>query len=284
MSLWTRMAGRVRAGRDDGQPAERGGNADPSGAAPRPHSDPASTGPDASAALVRRLRQGDASALEPIYRAESPGVYRYALALCRQPDWAADAMQEAFVQFATRPEGWDAGRGSLGAYLAGMARHHLLGRWRDRPQADDPMSDPHSADEDQVDSPEQQLVRAQDQAQLWEALQSLPWTFREAVVLVDLQERPYAEAARIAGIELNTLRTRLHRGRARLLAALTAPAPGGEPMESASTADAIGAGQTADRAHTVPTVDTMHAGRAVHAVPPVTAASPGADEHPTRST
>ena len=39
-------------------------------------------------------------------------------------------------------------------------------------------------------------------------------------VLVDLQERPYAEAARIAGVELNTLRSRLHRGRARLLAAL----------------------------------------------------------------
>jgi len=40
------------------------------------------------------------------------------------------------------------------------------------------------------------------------------------IVLVDLQERAYAEAARIAGVELNTLRTRLHRGRARLLAAL----------------------------------------------------------------
>jgi len=39
---------------------------------------------------------------------------------------------------------------------------------------------------------------------------------REALVLVDLQERSYAEAAQVAGVELNTLRTRLHRGRARL--------------------------------------------------------------------
>jgi RNA polymerase sigma-70 factor (ECF subfamily) len=44
------------------------------------------------------------------------------------------------------------------------------------------------------------------------------------VVLVDLQERPYAEAARIAGIELNTMRTRLHRARSRLSALLGAAA------------------------------------------------------------
>ncbi len=193
MSFWTRLAGRARP-------------------------DPADANVAASEALVRRLRQGDASAMEPLYRSESPGVYRYALALCGQSDWAADAMQEAFVQFAGRPEGWDAGRGPLGAYLAGVARHHLLARWRDLPVAHD--EDAEDLHHDPADAPEQQLVRAQDQARVWAALQTLPWTFREAVVLVDLQERAYAEAARIAGVELNTLRTSLHRGRARLLAAL----------------------------------------------------------------
>lgn len=200
MSFWTRLSGRAR-------PTSASGD------------DPAvPPAPGASEALVRRLRQGDAAALEPLYRHESPGVYRYALALCGQSDWAADAMQEAFVQFAGRPDGWDAGRGTLGAYLAGMARHHLLARWRDLPVAHD-MSDDDTTG-DLADAPEQQLVRAQDQARVWAALQALPWSFREAVVLVDLQERPYVEAARIAGVELNTLRTRLHRGRARLLAAL----------------------------------------------------------------
>ena len=51
-----------------------------------------------------------------------------------------------------------------------------------------------------------------------------PAPFREALVLVDLQERPYAEAAQVAGIEINTLRTRLHRGRQRLAALLNAAA------------------------------------------------------------
>jgi RNA polymerase sigma-70 factor (ECF subfamily) len=53
-------------------------------------------------------------------------------------------------------------------------------------------------------------------------------------VLVDLQLRPYAVAAAIAGIELNTLRTRVHRARTRLAQALrggsatTAPFTGAE--------------------------------------------------------
>src|SRR5262249_46649859 len=64
--------------------------------------------------------------------------------------------------------------------------------------------------------PEALLVRRQDDSALWAAIRALPWTFREALVLVDLQERPYQQAADIGGIELNTLRTRLHRARARL--------------------------------------------------------------------
>lgn len=217
MSFWTRLAGRARH------------HPDPDDAS----SQAAAPDPAAVQALVRRLRQGDASALAPIYRGESPGVYRYALALCGQPDLAADAMQEAFVQFAGRPEGWDAGRGSLGAYLAGMARHHLLARWRDQPVAHDETA---SDDDDHVEAPEQQLVRAQDQARLWEAVQSLPWMFREALVLVDLQERSYVEAARIAGVELNTLRTRLHRGRARLLSVLRDECPTTAAVRSSKSA------------------------------------------------
>ncbi len=214
MSFWNRLAGRARS---LSAPSEEAA---------------------ASQALVRRLRDGDVSALEPLYRGESPGVYRYALALCGQPDWAADAMQEAFVQFAAKPEGWDAGRGALGAYLAGMARHHLLARWRDLPMAHEDDDSGEGLHGEHAEAPEQQLVRAQDQARVWAALQTLPWTFREAVVLVDLQERAYAEAARIAGIELNTLRTRLHRGRARLLASLQdgerPSAPAGAALERSS--------------------------------------------------
>ena len=177
-------------------------------------------GSDDTIALMARLKRGDASALEPLYRRESGPVYRYALALCANTAWAADAMQEAFVSLAAHPQAFDPLRGSLGAYLAGAARHHLLGRWREarrEVEAEPDEAGPVALD----DAPEAQLIRTQDQAAVWCAIQALPWPFREALVLVDLQERAYVEAARIAGIEVNTLRTRLHRARQRLAKALT---------------------------------------------------------------
>jgi RNA polymerase sigma-70 factor (ECF subfamily) len=190
-----------------------------------------------TAALLRRLAQGEPEALAQIYRAEAGPVYRYALALSGNAAWAADATQDAFVALAARPDGFDPARGALGAYLAGIARHALAARWRQcgAEQSLDAAAIDAAADVDAVDggssadapwgaSPETALVRLQDGQALWQALRALPAPFREAVVLVDLQERPYAEAARIAGIELNTLRTRLHRARSRLAALLGAAA------------------------------------------------------------
>lgn len=183
--------------------------------------------------LLAAVAQGDDAALAEIYRREAPAVYRYALGLCGNAGWAADATQEAFIVLATRPLGFDATRGSLGAYLAGVARHALAATWR-AVKAEDPLPDGWAQDAsadagDTAASPEDVMVRAQDGQQVWAALRALPAPFREALVLVDLQERPYAEAARIAGIELNTMRTRLHRARFKLAALLNARP--GDPHE-----------------------------------------------------
>lgn len=185
-------------------------------------------------ALMQRLRGGDGQALEELYRREAGAVYRYVLALAGNAAWAADATQEAFVALATRPEGYDAERGALGAYLAGVARHALAVHWRElrrfeplgEPEAGESEAPPAGRAEriDEAPTPEAALAHAQDVQALWRALRGLPAAQREAVVLVDLQERPYAEAAQIAGVELNTMRTRLHRARARLAALLAEPA------------------------------------------------------------
>jgi RNA polymerase sigma-70 factor, ECF subfamily len=183
---------------------------------------------DDAVALLARLATGDGAALDAIYRIESGPVYRYALALCGNTEWAADATQDAFVALATRPQAFDPARGSLGAYLAGVARHGLAARWR-AARSEQPLIDDLDGDDpgdagagEHSPSPEQLLVRAQGEAEFWAALRQVPAAFREALVLVDLQERPYAEAAQIAGVELNTLRTRVHRARRKLAALLGA--------------------------------------------------------------
>jgi RNA polymerase sigma-70 factor (ECF subfamily) len=176
------------------------------------------------AALLGRALAGDEAALTLLYRRESGPVYRYALALCGDEAAALDAMQEAFAQLLQKPEGFEPGRGPLGAYLAGIARHQLLARWRDArrlvqqaggPEADD-TDEAASAHEPQAPATDALLVRRQDERTLWAAIRRLPWSQREALVLVDLQERSYDEAARVAGVSLDVMRTRLHRARHRL--------------------------------------------------------------------
>ncbi len=179
---------------------------------------------DDDATLAARVARGDAAALEMVYRREAGPVYRFLFALSGgNAGWAADATQEAFTRFATRPEAFDAGRAALGAYLAEAGRHALLALWREAPLPALEDDDGEAADGGAEDaSPEALLVRRQSQQALWAALRALAWPMREAVVLVDLQERSYEEAAAIAGIELNTLRTRLHRARRQLARRLNA--------------------------------------------------------------
>lgn len=168
------------------------------------------------AALLARVLAGDAAALAQLYRRESGPVYRYALALTGDEAMALDAMQEAFTQLLQRPQGFDPAKGLLGAYLAGMARHHLLARWREARRF---VVLPEGEEETELDpapAGDEQLARAQGHERLWAAVRRLAWAQREALVLVDLQERSYDEAARVAGVSLDVLRTRLHRARQRL--------------------------------------------------------------------
>jgi RNA polymerase sigma-70 factor (ECF subfamily) len=185
---------------------------------------PAATA-ETDAQLARLIAQGDRQALARLYARDSGAVYRYGLAMCGNPAWAADAMQEAFMQFINQSRNYDGARGALGGYLCGIARHLLLAQMRE-PQA--PARDwedndqPESAQASHADGPLELLVARQGTEALLAAVRQLPLAFREALVLVDLQEYDYAQAAQICGTPLNTLRTRLFRAR-KQLAQLLAP-------------------------------------------------------------
>lgn len=170
--------------------------------------------------LAQRIADGDRSALAALYQLHAPSIYRFALALGGNAAWAADATQEAFLQFALKADGYREGMGSLGAYLCGIARFQMFSHLRESPLPQDDEDD--SAADFETD-PCDVLVRLQSTQSLLDGIRRLPLAYREAVTLVDLQERDYAEAALIAAIPLNTLRTRLHRGRQQLAQMLGAP-------------------------------------------------------------
>ena len=86
------------------------------------------------------------------------------------------------------------------------------------------------------------LTRAESIEALREAVLTLPVRYREAVVLCDLQEMSYADAASALGCAVGTVRSRLHRGRALLAVKLTASerVESGEPVRGDTQEDSPG--------------------------------------------
>ncbi|HEV2762794.1 MAG TPA: sigma factor, partial [Pyrinomonadaceae bacterium] len=73
--------------------------------------------------LLRRLRGGDEEAFVALYWRRQGGVYRFALQMCGSEAVAEDVVQEVFVALMQDSGNFDPERGSLAAYLYGMARN-----------------------------------------------------------------------------------------------------------------------------------------------------------------
>jgi len=167
--------------------------------------------------LLRRTRNGDEAAFGELYARHSPAVYRYALRMSGSEAAAEEVVQEVFMQVVNGCRGFDASIGTLSSYLYGVARHTLGRLSPDRGEI--PIGGMEFA-EDEPD-PLEGLDRAQRVEAVWTAVASLPLAFREVVVLCDLEQMSYAEAAETLGLETGTLRSRLHRARKMLLAKLS---------------------------------------------------------------
>ena len=173
---------------------------------------------DASDAdLLRRVGSGDPAALRPLYQRHGGPVYRFALLWSGSPATAADITQDVFVHLLTHAADFDPARGRLAAYLCGIARNfarRLQSLPPYDPLPDDDAAEPPAAPE--TDAPLERLLRDRELERLRGAIARLPPPYREALILVELQECSYAEAAEQCGCALGTIRSRLSRARALL--------------------------------------------------------------------
>lgn len=169
------------------------------------------------AALLRRVLEGDEEAFDTLYHRHQPPVYRYALRMTGSETVAEDVVQEVFMALIRGARGFDPSVGAVSSYLYGIARNMLLRYWRTVMPSDE--IDEHAPAPD-VD-PLEGLTRAETVGQLRQALLALPLHYREAVVLCELEEMPYADAAETLGVAVGTVRSRLSRARAMLLERLS---------------------------------------------------------------
>jgi RNA polymerase sigma-70 factor (ECF subfamily) len=155
--------------------------------------------------LLERFRAGDRDSFTGIYRAHHRRVFRFVLFMTADEAKAGEVTQDVFVWLVHHPASFDPKRGALGDFLVGVARKLLKRRFSEEqrwlPLDDAAMSAP-PANSDPGDT-----------SRLREAIRALPERYRTIVVLCDLEEKTYEEAAVVMECPVGTVRSRLHRAR-----------------------------------------------------------------------
>ncbi len=172
--------------------------------------------------LLRRMGAGDESAFIALYRRRQAGVYRFALHMSGSESTAEDVTQEVFLKLVSGEARFDPRRGSVAALLFGIARNYVLRALRRESVREDREEGEPASDEA---GPLDLVARTRMIEAVRSAVVSLPLRYREVVVLCELQEMDYAEAAAALGCAVGTVRSRLHRARGMLAERLRAQAP-----------------------------------------------------------
>ena len=174
-------------------------------------------GPRTDAELLAAHVGGDHEAFGELVRRHRDRLWAVALRTLGDRDEAADALQDAFVS-AYRAAAGFRGEAAVTTWLHRIVVNACLDRIRRRQARPTvPMPDHEPADvRDDHDRTETRL-------DVWAALAQLPKHQRLALVLVDLQAMPVAEAAAVLGVPEGTVKSRCARGRAALAPLLRPP-------------------------------------------------------------
>jgi RNA polymerase sigma-70 factor (ECF subfamily) len=147
-------------------------------------------------------------------------LYRYALSLTRNPDRAADVVQDTVVRALDRGDQYRSDAPLL-HWLMRIAYHLVLDAAR-RDSREIVVDDAEAdwRDDDFSVDPEAVASRAATRAELEDALARLPFIYRSVVVLHDVEGHTVARIAEVLDIGLPAAKQRLRRGRMALVRAL----------------------------------------------------------------
>ncbi len=180
--------------------------------------------------LLPRMASGDLAAFEMLYERRQANVYRFALRMSGSESIAEDVTQDVFIALMRDAHQFDPTRGALSTYLYAMTRNRVLRRLeRDRSF----VAIPEEEDNESAVTDERMVVRQDPLTELArhevidavrQAILTLPTHYREVIILCNLHEMNYEEAARVIGCAVGTVRSRLSRARELLMQRLQAAA------------------------------------------------------------
>jgi RNA polymerase sigma-70 factor, ECF subfamily len=170
--------------------------------------------PDAE--LLQMAIAGDESAFLVLYENLKSGIFRYAFFMTNSVSAAEEVTQEVFMSLIREGSSYRKDRGDVGAFAFGIARNFVR-RIRRRERNYQPLPDDDAIEHLAAslmsggDSLHKKMIRAEVTEQVRTAISSLPEHYAQAVILCDLCEFSYAEAASRLGCAVGTIRSRLNR-------------------------------------------------------------------------
>lgn len=186
--------------------------------------------------LLAAARQGDTAALEALLVRYQPHLYRFGLRMCGNVDDAGDVAQESLISMARSLREFR-GDSSVSSWLYTIARRFCIKkrrRSRFAPAREESL-DGRAADAaqhlaDPAPNPEQTASNRELATALTQAIDALDASQREVLVLRDVEGLSAPEVAKVLGMSVDAVKSRLHRARVAVRQQL-APVLGGSPSE-----------------------------------------------------
>ena len=177
------------------------------------------TGSPSDDQLLAAARQGDTAALETLLVRYQPHLYRFGLRMCGNVEDAGDVAQESLISMARSVRDFR-GDSSVSSWLYTIARRFCIKKRRRSkfaPAREESLdtSGPDVARHlaDPGPNPEQTATNQELATALAHAIDRLEPTQREVLVLRDVEGLSAREVARVVGVSVEAVKSRLHRAR-----------------------------------------------------------------------
>jgi RNA polymerase sigma-70 factor, ECF subfamily len=169
--------------------------------------------------LLTAARQGDTAALETLLVRYQPHLYRFGLRMCGNVEDAGDVAQESLISMARSVRDFR-GESSVSSWLYTIARRFCIKKRRRSKFAptreeslDTPATDVAQHLADPRPNPEQTATNRELATALTHAIDALEPSQREVLVLRDVEGLSAPEVAKILGMSVDAVKSRLHRAR-----------------------------------------------------------------------
>jgi RNA polymerase sigma-70 factor, ECF subfamily len=169
--------------------------------------------------LLERARSGDNSALEALLLAVQPQLYRFSMKMCRHTEDAEDVMQDSMMTLARSFRDFR-GASSFSTWLFTIVRSYCIKKRRKSkfaPEREESLEQLDPAEQQQILSPIPDPQKQAESAEIWRevhaAIQCIKPSYREVLVLRDIEGLSAKEVAEVVGISVPAVKSRLHRAR-----------------------------------------------------------------------